>query len=280
MLSIGGIKRTQRGDKVSNSGDATGGWRPGGNGGAFPPPMSPGVAPSNSVPPKRSWWRTRVPVWALGVAAVAGLGTGLVLQGGGGDGDDSAAQISNDTAQSERSTTAVDEPDTTAGTTAPRRTTTTEAATTTTTEPEPEEGTRENPFALSDPLKSTDGIEIVLKSVNWDGWGAIQAENQFNDPPPAGQRYVLVNATITNSTDEPITPWIAIEIGAIGSQQRVHERCSAVLPESLSDAPELYPGGTATGNVCVLVSEAEVSDGSLLLMVSTRFGEPVFVDPN
>jgi hypothetical protein len=162
-------------------------------------------------------------------------------------------------------------------TTRPTRTTTTRP-TTTTTRP-PDEGTRENPFAMGTPLITNRGLEVTVNGVDPEAAGAIAAANRFNDPAPDGMRFVMVNLAVTNSGDEPITPWLAVRVNAIGSRNQVHERCRGVLPDSLNDAPQLYPGGSASGNVCVVVPEEELMDGSLLIMVGPSFGDPVFIRP-
>jgi hypothetical protein len=127
----------------------------------------------------------------------------------------------------------------------------------------------------------TDSDLSVTPVVSLDGNEAVAGANQFNDPPPSGMRYILVHLTFLNGTDEPVTPWVAVDVGAIGSQNAVHSSndCGAVTPEALFDAPEIYPGGTAAGNVCVLVPEVEIADGSLLIMIGPSFGEPVFLRP-
>lgn len=89
----------------------------------------------------------------------------------------------------------------------------------------------------------------------------------------------MVNVLVANNTDEPFRPWIRVDVEGIGSANQVRGRCSEVLPDSLSDAPEIYPGGETSGNVCVEVPIAEIDDGSFLLLVSVGRGNPVFVQP-
>lgn len=191
------------------------------------------------------------------------------------------------TATTEPETTTTEPATTTEPTTTERETTTTEPTTTeretTTTEPETtttaEVGTRENPFPIGTPVTTSEGIQVAVNSVDFDAAGEIAAANQFNEPAPEGSRYILVNVTVTNGAARPITPWLDVTIAAIGSQNQVHSDTDAMVvePDSLLDAPELYPGGSASGNVSLVVSEVEVTDGSLVLMVSAVFDEPAFV---
>jgi hypothetical protein len=46
------------------------------------------------------------------------------------------------------------------------------------------------------------------------------------------------------------------------------------------DGGELFQGGAYTGNECLIIPEAEIADGSLLVTVSAGFtGDTVFVRP-
>jgi hypothetical protein len=159
---------------------------------------------------------------------------------------------------------------------APPSSTTTEPTTSTTSQL----GTRENPYPTGSHLTTSDGLEVVLV-VNLDANGAIHAANQFNDPPPSGSRYVLVTVSMTNHTEKPVSPGFALSIAGLGSMNQVHDSsaCDAVEPRPLYEAPEIYPGGSTSGDACLVVPEQEINDGSLLLRVGPMFGETVFVHP-
>lgn len=231
------------------------------------PPPPPDVAAARAVdsPEVRA---NVVPRSVAGLLAVGGIIVGLVVGGLVGvllSSDDGTPSTSVATSESGSQQT-------------PRSTTSRPPSTSTTTAP-PKSGTRANPFAVGAPLATTDGIGIVVQSVDLNGDAAIASANRFNDPPAPGNRFVLVNMLITNNTDEPLTPWVTIDVEGIGSANQVRGRCSGVLPASLFDAPEIYPGGETSGNVCVEVPIAEIDDGSFLLLVSASFGDPVFVQP-
>jgi hypothetical protein len=237
------------------------------------PIPSPGDAPGVSADAR--WWSRPVPLWAVALIAFLGVGLGTVI---GAADDDPVAAAGEPIATTDPGDEAAPSPsEDRTTTTRPPRTTTTRPATTTTTAPEG--GTRENPFPVGTPLVTSDGVELVIAGVDLDAAAAIAAENMFNDEAPAGMRYVIVNIAVVNSSDEPIRPSWEIRVNAIGSQNRVHESCRAVLPNDLMNAPQLYPGGSASGNECVVVPQEEIDDGSLLLMVAPRFGDPVFVRP-
>ena len=64
---------------------------------------------------------------------------------------------------------------------------------------------RSRPIAYGERFQA--GVfDIQIVSVDTDAWPEIQAENQFNDPPPAGKRFVLWTLEVWNqrgSFDEP-----------------------------------------------------------------------------
>lgn len=261
------------------------GWWLASDGKWYPPSQKPGarVGPPNPVPSaqphtKPGFWKKPVPLWAV---ILIGLGAWII-------GGSFARATLEDTQESSRDTVAQQEPnrsnnnETQASSGEVNETTTTSVATTTTkatTTTVTKAGTRENPHGLGTPLSTKDGVEVVVNSVDFEAEHAITAENRFNDPAEPGFRYILVNLSITNNSSKPIQPWLEVNVEAIGSQNQVHSDCRAVVPDDIFHAPELYPGGTASGNECVLVPEEEVADGSLVIMISSMFGDPVFVSP-
>lgn len=107
-----------------------------------PPPPSlsasasaPSGSPApGSVPPRSAWWKRSVPLWALLLSAVVGIGVGAVAGGGDSEQSDETV-VAADGEQAARST---DNDATTTTDTRPtttRATTTTERVTTTTTPP-------------------------------------------------------------------------------------------------------------------------------------------------
>lgn len=229
-----------------------------------PPPAEPDTSSGRS-------WKT----WHVVAAALAGLVLGVAVGG----------------------MTSDDEPDTALEAVAPQdeRPEATERATTTTNgEPEADEsttttaapakaGTRDNPHPLGTELRSEEGLVVIVDSVRFDAWPEIQAVNSFNEPAPEGFTYVLMTFTIRNETEEPVESSWALDIGLIGSANRMYSPgnayCDPVIPNPLYDGGELYPGGSYQGNDCLQVPTAEVEDGSLVLAVTPMlsFDDPVFV---
>lgn len=133
-----------------------------------------------------------------------------------------------------------------------------------------EAGSRDNPFAVGEPV-GNDDWEISIAEP-YEAWEEIQAENQFNDPPPEGMEYYIVAVTATYNGDETGLPWIDLEFAFVGDDNRTYSDHCGVIPNDLSEVDELYAGGTAEGNICIAVPEG----ASGLWTLSTLFGEPVF----
>jgi hypothetical protein len=112
---------------------------------------------------------------------------------------------------------------------------------------------------------------------NPHAWPVVQAENMFNDPPAPGNRMVIVRVSVTNAAapDEPA--WISdADFYLVGSNNVLYEtfgedsRCG-VIPDNLAD--ELFRGGTAQGNVCFQIPDAEID---LRLIYEYAWGENLF----
>lgn len=164
-------------------------------------------------------------------------------------------------------------------------TTTTRKPTTTTAPPS---GTAANPDPLGSSYELTsDGMSgkqtwrVTLDAVDIDGWPAIQAENQFNSPPADGWRFVIVEMTVGYVDGSgPESPGWQFDLTATGSANRVYNEYSdmpngesgcGVTPNDLAFHDQLMPGGSATGNVCLPIPDAEIADGSLRLLLGPAF---------
>lgn len=249
-------------------------------------PMTPPPTPP-AGPTGRRWTTWQLALASL-VAMLVGVGIGGVALSSDGDGDEQRAFAEDEAAERDderderrdeeaRETDREEE-----STTTERREPTTTTRPRPTTTPAPPLGTRENPFALGTPLVSEEGLTIVVNGVNFDSAAAIAAENQFNEPAPPGSRFAVINYTITNGTEESVNTLFAVSVGMVGSANRQYDGanafCEAVIPQPMSDGGDLFPGGTFTGNDCLVVPEPEVLDGSLLLTFAIGFsGEEVFV---
>ena len=116
---------------------------------------------------------------------------------------------------------------------------------------------------------------LRVLAVDTDAWDAIKEENQFNDPPNDGHKFVTVRLEVqyTGPGESPDLVWDltpkAVGVSRVGYDDGFFN--CGVIPDSLKDQPrELFTGGTVSGNVCFEVREKDLS--SLLLYVDESGG--------
>ena len=146
--------------------------------------------------------------------------------------------------------------------------------------PPPPAGSRENPLAINTPFSSS-VWGFSVGGTDTDSWPEIAAENMFNDPPPAGWSYVTAPVTVTYRGSGSDSPWLSTYVEFVGSNGVVYTDYSAtawcgVVPDAYGDIPEMYAGGSATGNACAVVPTAYIA-GGLWRIRGSYSAAPVFV---
>ncbi|OAV78827.1 hypothetical protein AYO52_10735 [Dietzia sp. 111N12-1] len=126
-------------------------------------------------------------------------------------------------------------------------------------------GSREDPAAPGDTVSVGDW-EIVMNSFDRDATEQVMGTNRFNDPPPAGSEWALVDLTATYVGDK-LGSTTLIGVSSVTKDGTVIQWYDhvAVVPHALNG--ELYPGGTATGKVGIAIP---VDDDEGLLRLGTH----------
>lgn len=117
---------------------------------------------------------------------------------------------------------------------------------------------RDNPFPFGELVETGDWDIQVLEVVRGeDAFDMLQEANQFNDPPPAGYEYVLVNlfARYTGEANEP-QEIDSFWLRSTGDARIKHPNVYPVNPEPVFDAT-LFNGGEVTGWTTLLALEDE-----------------------
>lgn len=126
-------------------------------------------------------------------------------------------------------------------------------------------GSRTNPVPVWTPFNSG-AWGFVLEPTDTDAWPEIQSANMFNDPPQPGYSYVTVAATVTYRGAKTGIPWFGTRAEFLGSDGRIYTNMSGdhwcgVVPQSVTDIDDMYPGASARGNYCAVVPTAAIAGG-------------------
>ncbi|RJF40549.1 hypothetical protein D4740_06930 [Actinomyces sp. 2119] len=125
-------------------------------------------------------------------------------------------------------------------------------------------GTREDPLPLGTEISNSEW-KVVVNSVELDATDTVMAENPFNEAPPEGYQYILVNYTITYLGDDPNggTPMSTVSyVSADGTTMTTLDTL-AVAPDAIDTLTTLYSGGSVTGNEAIAVPSDSAQDGVL-----------------
>ncbi|MBX3069924.1 MAG: hypothetical protein KF883_05450 [Thermomicrobiales bacterium] len=115
---------------------------------------------------------------------------------------------------------------------------------------------------------------ISVVSVDFDAEAAVLAENQFNDPAAPGNTMVMASLEFTYQGIETGNIFWDLSYKVVGARGLAYAdtdqtvSCGS-LPNSIMNAPELYPGGTVVANVCWQIPEDEAATIVMVL-------EPLF----
>ena len=125
-------------------------------------------------------------------------------------------------------------------------------------------GTRTSPVPLGQYFRPPSSPwELKVVSVDWDAWPEIQAENQFNDPPDPGHRFVLVTIEVRNNGSE-VSRFSASLLNSVGDSNVENNAYECgVIPNEFSSITRIFPSGVLQGNIC---TEVSISDTSSLLL--------------
>ena len=143
-------------------------------------------------------------------------------------------------------------------------------------QPSAEVGTRDNPVPIGVPADMGDGWTVTVNSVDLNANEELVGGSMFNDEPPAGSVYILINVTATyNGSDDKATPFMYMS-GVTSSNLEIDGLDNFVLaPDSFDSISDVFAGGSETGDFALTVPIAELD--SLVLYTNLGFiGDDVF----
>ena len=105
-------------------------------------------------------------------------------------------------------------------------------------------------------------FDMQIVAVDEDAWPEVLAENQFNDAPASGYRFIMWTLKVENTRgsvddDQYISDYSFDLVGSRGIEYQPfsQENSCGIIPNDLSVS--LYRGGSAEGNVCLSVPTNE-----------------------
>jgi len=98
-------------------------------------------------------------------------------------------------------------------------------------------------------------VTATFGPVDWDANAEVAEANQFNEPPPSGQTYILVPVSLTYAGSGEFDPYIDTTITYIGPDGAEYEIAPAVVDKDFVLLEAIPDGGTAEGNMAFLVPE-------------------------
>lgn len=135
-------------------------------------------------------------------------------------------------------------------------------------------GSRENPVPLGS-VVSGDEYDVTINGVDLDATDAVMAANEFNEAPPEGYTYIVVDAAITYTRAESgNAALVSIDYVTSTGEVLTSGDTLAVPPEPVLGLDELYEGGTATGNTAIAIP---AGDAGLLRVRPGLLSDEVFV---
>lgn len=99
---------------------------------------------------------------------------------------------------------------------------------------------------------------------------AVLDENQFNDPPAAGQQFVAASVRVTYVSGPAPASLFELTFKAIGPSGVVlttFDPSCGVVPDALDTFAELFEGGAVEGNICWPATPADAGDLTMMVEV-------------
>ncbi|MEA2024386.1 MAG: hypothetical protein U9N79_08885 [Actinomycetota bacterium] len=148
-------------------------------------------------------------------------------------------------------------------------TTTTTVAPTTTTTVAQAEGTLEDPVRPG-VWAGVGDVDVVVLAVDVEATDAILAENEFNDAPAAGSRFVMWRVAVANAGEDVVLSLGEVSFSVVGPSAVAYDMYAGcgVVPDELDMFRDVFPGGSLEGNICWEVTD---DDADALVLLADEF---------
>ena len=112
-----------------------------------------------------------------------------------------------------------------------------------------------------------EGWSVTVNTAARDITDEVLAENQFNDPPPAGFRFVGVDVTYAYAGEGSDAAFTVTTAAVADSNLRLDSYCGTIA-NPLDEFSDVFTGGSISGQLCFVVPEGS---GPLVLYSSGGF---------
>ncbi|WP_205326223.1 DUF4190 domain-containing protein [Glycomyces sp. YM15] len=109
---------------------------------------------------------------------------------------------------------------------------------------------------------TTGNWTVVISDVVPDATAQVLDADEFNTPPPEGYQFFMFTVDATYQGEESSTAWADLLFGVFVEDSVYTEACG-FIPDDLFYAPEVFTGGTATGNLCLAVPTAGIETAAI-----------------
>ena len=144
-------------------------------------------------------------------------------------------------------------------------------------EDEAQDGTDPNAPLPAGSEIDTGNWKVSFSNVVPDAADDLLTEDDFNEPPDAGFQYFMFQVNATYEGNESSSPWLNLYLGVyidgVLYEDDFGDCGLLTIPNPYTEAPEVYAGGTSTGNFCVEVRSEGVENA---LIAATEDYSPRF----
>ncbi len=107
--------------------------------------------------------------------------------------------------------------------------------------------------------------KITLNTVNLNANDDVKKANEYNDPPEAGKKYMMINVTAEYLGDDAqgSSPLLQVEYISPDGQTAREYDALVLIDDDFESGKTLYSGASTTGNIVIPIPEADGGKGTI-----------------
>jgi len=130
---------------------------------------------------------------------------------------------------------------------------------------------RQDPSPLGSAVDLGEGWTMTVNGVDANGAAVALEASEFNEPPPEGFVYVLLDHELSYDGADASSSGFSVDVELVGnSNVSADSNCGVFgLPDEIDRFADVFQGGTISGTSCYLVDESDLD--SLVVFASADF---------